>query len=96
MSGYSYEDEIQALALDIRRYCNNDGRIDECLTQLLKLHTAEVDALAWEARHLDRLVTRMESDALAFQAELVRSTTEREQARIEASQPDVRWVERHV
>lgn len=50
----TYEDEIALLAADIRRYSNNDGRIDEALTQLIKLHQAEVDALAFEARELDK------------------------------------------
>lgn len=78
MSGYSYEDDIELLAEDIRRYSNNDGRIDEALTQMLKLIKAEVDALAFEAMELERT--------------LVRATTEAEQARIAAAQPAVRWV----
>lgn len=54
----SVDDEIALLADDIRRYSNNDGRIDEALTQLVKLYEAEVNALAFEALELERhLVT---------------------------------------
>ena len=73
----TYEDDIALLAEDIRRYSNNDGRIDEALTQMLKLVRAEVDALAFEGRELDKA--------------LVRATTESEQKRIAAAQPDVSW-----
>jgi hypothetical protein len=52
----SYEDEIGLLADDIRRYSNNDGRIDDALAKLLRLHQSQVDALTFEARELDKLV----------------------------------------
>jgi Arc/MetJ family transcription regulator len=82
----TYEDEIALLAADIRRYSNNDGRIDEALTQMLKLVEAEVAALGFEAIQLDR-------DKAALEAALVRATTEREQARIEIGSANraVRW-----
>jgi DNA-binding transcriptional regulator WhiA len=75
----TYEDEIALLAADIRRYSNNDGRIDEALTQMLKLVQAEVDALSFEAVELERAV--------------VRATTIREHNRITDTQPAVRWIE---
>jgi len=46
------DDEIALLADDIRRYSNRDARIDEALTQLLKLYQSEVDALAFEAKEI--------------------------------------------
>jgi hypothetical protein len=73
----SYEDEIALLAEDIRRYTNNDGRVDVALTQLLKVYEAEVQALAFEAIELERA--------------LVRQTTEIEGRRIAAAQPQGRW-----
>jgi hypothetical protein len=76
----SVDDEIALLAGDIRRYTNNDGRVDEALTQLLKIVAAEVDALAFEARTLDTL--------------LVRTTTELEAERIRHRQPEGRWIHR--
>lgn len=64
----TYEDDLVLLAEDIRRYTNNDGRVDEALQQMLKLFRAEVDALAFEAVELDK--------------EIVRQTTARENDRI--------------
>jgi uncharacterized membrane protein len=82
----TYEDEIALLAADIRRYSNNDGRIDEALTQMLKLVEAEVAALAFEALELDRANRELERA-------VVRATTEREQDRIAQGAADraVRW-----
>ena len=74
----TYEDEIALLAADIRRYTNNDGRVDEALTQLLKLVESEVAALAFEAYELEKA--------------LVRDTTELERRRIAAAQPQGRWT----
>ena len=73
----TYDDEIALLADDIRRWAGADARIHQAIEQLLKLYQAEVDALAFEAHELSGL--------------LVRATTESEQARIAAAQPDVSW-----
>lgn len=61
MSGFSYEDEIALLAHDIRRFSNNDGRIDQALTQMLKLVASECAALAEEARELQIAVVELTS-----------------------------------
>jgi putative N-acetylmannosamine-6-phosphate epimerase len=82
----TYEDEIALLAADIRRYSNNDGRIDEALTQMMKLVEAEVAALAFEAMELDRANRELERA-------VVRATTIREHNRITDTQPAVRWIE---
>jgi putative N-acetylmannosamine-6-phosphate epimerase len=82
----TYEDEIALLAADIRRYSNNDGRIDEALTQMMKLVEAEVAALAFEAMELDRANRELERA-------VVRATTTREQTRLADTQPAVRWIE---
>ena len=62
----TYEDDIALLADDIRRYSNNDGRIDEALTQMLKLVAAEIDALAFEAIELDRQLKRVAQPAVTW------------------------------
>lgn len=54
MSGYSYEDDIALLCEDIQRWAGADARIQQAVEQLLKLHEAEVNALAEEVRELER------------------------------------------
>jgi hypothetical protein len=76
----SVEDEIGLLAEDIKRWSGDDVRIHQALEQLLKIVSAEVDALAFEAKTLDTL--------------LVRTTTELEAERIRHRQPQGRWVHR--
>jgi len=75
----TFEDEMALLAADIQRWAGADARIHQALEQLMKLHEAEVNALAFEALELDRL--------------LVRQTTELENKRIVERQPEVRWVD---
>lgn len=75
----TFEDEMGLLAADIQRWAGADARIHQALEQLMKLHEAEVNALAFEALELDRL--------------LVRQTTELENKRIAERQPEVRWVD---
>ena len=75
----TFEDEMALLAADIQRWAGADARIHTALEQLMKLHEAEVNALAFEALELERLV--------------VRQTTETENKRIAARQPEVRWVD---
>lgn len=76
----SASDEIALLAEDIKRWAGADARIWEAVDQLLKVHTAEVDALAFEAREIE--------------AVLVRETTETERRRIAAAQQNGRWYKR--
>ena len=73
----AFQDEIAGIFEDIKRYSMGDARIQECLEEAMKRITAEVDALVFEAADLSGLV--------------VRATTESEQARIAAAQPDVSW-----
>jgi hypothetical protein len=75
----SFDDEMALLAADIQRWAGVDARIHDALEQLMKLHEAEVNALAFEALELDAL--------------LVRQTTELENRRIAERQPEVRWVD---
>lgn len=79
MSGYTYEDDIQLLADDIVRWAGADARIHEAVLQLVKLHSAEVDALAFEVRSLEEAVTR--------------EVTLREAERVRRAQPDYTWQE---
>jgi len=78
----SVDDEIALLAEDIRRWAGSDARIHDALEQLLKIYKAEVDALAFEAMELDRL--------------LVSVTSAKETRRIDAAEHNqtVRWVGR--
>lgn len=78
----SASDEIELLAADIKRWAGADARIWAAVDQLLKVHTAEVDALAFEAAALDKLLTR--------------ETTELEQARIRSADlaRERRWYDR--
>lgn len=75
----TYEDDIALLAEDIKRWAGADARITEAVDQWMKLHLAEVDALAFEVRDI---------------AKLVRETTEREAERIRTEEHlrTVRWV----
>jgi hypothetical protein len=73
----SVEDEIGLLVEDIQRWAGQDARIHQALEQLMKLYGAEIDALAFEARELERA--------------LVQQTTEIESRRIAAAQPQGRW-----
>ena len=50
----TYEDDLALLAEDIKRYAGADARIHEAVDQWLKLHEAEVNALAEEVRELER------------------------------------------
>lgn len=76
----TYEDDIALLAEDIERWAGLDARIIDAVKQLMKLHQAEVDALAFEAKELSGL--------------LVRATTTAERQRIETAHHNqqVRWI----
>lgn len=54
----SFDDEIALLVADIQRWAGQDARIHDALDQLVKLHTAEVEALAFEAIELDRQLSK--------------------------------------
>ena len=73
-------DDIALLVADIQRWAGQDARILEALEQLVKVYEAEVDALSFEAKELDGLLTR--------------ATTRNEQQAIIDRQSNVLWAHR--
>lgn len=79
----TYEEDLALIAEDIRRWAGADARIHEAVEQWLKLHTAEVEALAFEIAELEK--------------QIVVETTERENARIRTQDlgQSMRWQDRN-